>query len=612
MNKVRKALALPASDWLLIAQAWLWFAAVEIGLCCLSLRTLLRIIQWRGRAGTATMEEWQPHQAIPQRAADCVELASRLHVLNSTCLRKAVVLYALLTHRGFDAELLIGAAKATNGQLDAHAWLECQGKVLLGEPAPGRYQPFVLYPVPSCARNTRKSRLTHERNRRHLQSGRRTRRPGPARTHDGRYRPSRFGRHLPLGGGARGYGTLYASDHPGVGLRAATAHRRVRYPVPHHGRARGQPRRVDLRPQIKRREGLRDDTDAEIVLKAYECWGQDCPVRILGDFAFVIWDKRQRQLFCARDQLGVKPLYYARVGNSVLFSNSIAGLRINPNVSAKLNERAIGDFLLFDCNMDLSTTTFADIRRVPPAHCLAFSDVNQSARRYWIFLVEDEIRYPRWRDYVDQFNALMRRAVSDRLRTQRAAVLMSGGLDSSSLAAMGVDRVMRGSPELGLHAFTYVYDRLMQDQERYYSGLVADALGVPIHFLVADGYPLYERAEHLQSSAPDPLNEPFQAIRADQLKSVGERSRVAITGDGGDPVFCGNQSCLTEMLSSFRIGELVKSAAYFWLYRRRLPRLGIRTLLRKALRIKRSLGPEYPTWLNASFEARYELRARLA
>jgi asparagine synthase (glutamine-hydrolysing) len=169
---------------------------------------------------------------------------------------------------------------------------------------------------------------------------------------------------------------------------------------------------------------------------------------------------------------------------------------------------------------------------------------------------------------------------------------------------------MRGSPGSGLQAFTYVYDRLMQDQERYYSGLVAHALGVPIHFLAQDDYRLYDRAEQLQSRAPDPLNEPFQAITADQLKAVGESSRIALTGDGGDPVFCGNQSCLTEMLSSFRVGELVKSAAYFWLCRRRPPRLGIRTLFRRALGIIRSVRPEYPTWLNSSFETRYELRAR--
>jgi Transglutaminase-like superfamily len=137
MSKLRKTLALSASDWLLIVRAWMWFGAVEVGLRFLPLQKLLRVIQRSARP--FAKGEGAPHRANPERVARCVELAARLHVPNSTCLRKALVLYALLTRRGFDAQLLIGAAKATNGQLDAHAWLECQGKVLLGEPAPGRY-----------------------------------------------------------------------------------------------------------------------------------------------------------------------------------------------------------------------------------------------------------------------------------------------------------------------------------------------------------------------------------------------------------------------------------------------------------------------------------------
>jgi hypothetical protein len=139
MTKLRKALALSASDWLLIAQAWMWFGAVEVGLSFLPLQKLLRVIQRPGRSRKGARGEGELHRTIPERAARCVELAARLHVFDCTCLRRALVLYALLTRRGFDAQLLIGAARATNRRLEAHAWLECRGRVVLGEPAPGRY-----------------------------------------------------------------------------------------------------------------------------------------------------------------------------------------------------------------------------------------------------------------------------------------------------------------------------------------------------------------------------------------------------------------------------------------------------------------------------------------
>lgn len=142
MSKVRKALALSASDWVLVTKAWMWFAAIEIGLSCVPIQNLLRLIQGQAKLRTSTREQEErrkPQRPTPERVAYCVGLAARMHVLDSTCLKKAVVLYALLTRQGFDPQLLIGAAKATKGQLDAHAWLECQGKVLMGDPSPGHY-----------------------------------------------------------------------------------------------------------------------------------------------------------------------------------------------------------------------------------------------------------------------------------------------------------------------------------------------------------------------------------------------------------------------------------------------------------------------------------------
>lgn len=140
MSNLRKAFVLSVSDWILIAQAWIWFGLVEVGLNCLSLKKLLRIVQ-REKDGQAVDEkqEKELHRPTPERVAYCAGLAARLHALDATCLKKALVLQAVLARRGFKSQLLIGAAKAENGQLDAHAWLECQGKILLGEAAPGRY-----------------------------------------------------------------------------------------------------------------------------------------------------------------------------------------------------------------------------------------------------------------------------------------------------------------------------------------------------------------------------------------------------------------------------------------------------------------------------------------
>ena len=139
MPRLRKAFALSALDWLLIVQATLWFAVVEFGLCLLQFRNVLAMLH--GAKRSARNSHSQPSvvaSGSPERAAYCVELASRLHPLHATCLKKALVLYALLARRGFEVQLVIGAAR-DGRRLDAHAWLEHQGRIILGAPTPGRY-----------------------------------------------------------------------------------------------------------------------------------------------------------------------------------------------------------------------------------------------------------------------------------------------------------------------------------------------------------------------------------------------------------------------------------------------------------------------------------------
>ena len=108
--------------------------------------------------------------------------------------------------------------------------------------------------------------------------------------------------------------------------------------------------RVDNREELMallRAEGiwLRDDTDAEIVLKAYERWGTECPGRIIGDFSFAIWDKRQRQLFCARDATGNKPFVYHCNGHRLLFSSELHALFEDSTTPRQPNEGMIGEYL---------------------------------------------------------------------------------------------------------------------------------------------------------------------------------------------------------------------------------------------------------------------------
>jgi asparagine synthetase B (glutamine-hydrolysing) len=268
----------------------------------------------------------------------------------------------------------------------------------------------------------------------------------------------------------------------------------------------------------------RDLTDAERILRAYETWGEDCVDHLIGDFAFAIWDKRLRRLFCARDHFGVKPFFYARAGESFVFSNTLNVLRLDAGVSDELNETAIGDYLASGLNQDLATTVFRDIQRLPPGHCLSLANGTVKMRRYWAPEVKNEIRFRDAQEYVERFNELFATAVRDRLRTDRVSISMSGGLDSTSIAVVAKETSL-------VQAYSTVYDELIPDEERHYSTLAAAHIGIPIHHLSADKYDLFEG----DLNQPEPfLVSPFAAQFNELLRMMAKNARVALTGYDGD------------------------------------------------------------------------------
>jgi asparagine synthase (glutamine-hydrolysing) len=369
--------------------------------------------------------------------------------------------------------------------------------------------------------------------------------------------------------------------------------------------------RADL---IKRLESegcrrLQTAPDAELVLHAYQTWGEHCTEHLLGDFAYAIWDRRTKRLFCARDYFGVKPFYYAQTARCLVFSNTLNCIRLHPAVSGELNDRAIGDFLLVGYNREPSTTTFADVQRLPPAHALTWSGGSLRLRRYWTLPAGQQIVYRRRTDYVDHFRELWLTAVQDRVPTERIAVLMSGGLDSTSVAATAHRILTARAEPSDLRAYTLVYDRLIPHGERHYAGLMAEALGIPIHYLPADDYTLFDRCSEVGCQTPEPSDNPLPAIASDVFRLIARRCRFALSGDGGDPaLFPSPASHFINLVKagspSAAIADVVRCLTHG-----QRPPFGIRAALRY-WRGNDGLRQGYPPWVSQDFAARVNLRAR--
>jgi asparagine synthase (glutamine-hydrolysing) len=353
-------------------------------------------------------------------------------------------------------------------------------------------------------------------------------------------------------------------------------------------------------------------TDVELILRAYLEWGDSCVEHLLGDFAFAVWDGRKQRAFCARDQFGMKLFYYSRVGNCLIFSNTLNCIRQHPRVSSELNEAAIGDFLLFGMNYNVEITTFADIQRMPSAHTLTWSQgKGLEMQRYWTLPVPELVRYQNPQDYIDRFKKLMGQAVGDRLRQEKVAIYLSGGLDSNTIAATAKELAVQKSLPLDLQAFTAVYDRSMPDRERYYVEIAARALGIPVHYCAADNYQLYEGWEEGKRQFPEPYHEPISMIGDTLNQQVNAHSRVALHGEGGDEGLKGRT--VVDLRSCMSGNDLLLDIGRCLFQHRISPDWGTGILAN--LRHLRSSKPDttyagYPSWLNPAFEVRANLPER--
>ena len=350
--------------------------------------------------------------------------------------------------------------------------------------------------------------------------------------------------------------------------------------------------------------------DCELILRAYAAWGEACVDHIRGDFSFAIWDREHKKLFCARDHFGIKPFYYANIGSLLVLSNTLNCIRRHPTVSPRLNDLAIADFLLFDMIREPDATSFADIRRLPPAHILVFEGERTSVRCYWTLPVSEPLRHKNPGECIEQFRELLDGAVGDRLRADRAGVLMSGGLDSPTIAASAKRVLSNNGAGSELRAYTDVFERLIPHEERRYASLVADALGIPIEFHVSDDLGLWKDPNQRDFAWPEPVHSPSSDGGLRQLREAAFRNRIVLTGYGGDPVFsCLLSVHLSKLLGNRQFGQALREAAQYLAAKGRFSRLYVRTRWDKWFPRKSQM-PLYPVWLNKDLEKRLGLRDR--
>jgi asparagine synthase (glutamine-hydrolysing) len=352
-----------------------------------------------------------------------------------------------------------------------------------------------------------------------------------------------------------------------------------------------------------------DIPDAMLILRAYAAWGPGCVEHVRGDFSFGIWDSATNSLFCARDHFGVKPFYYANLGKVFLFSNTLNCLRQHPLVTKQLNDAAIGDFLLFGLNCDNSTTTFRDIQRLPPAHWLLVSGDRVQIECYWRPPTEGRIRYSRADDYLDQFTELLKRAVEDRTRMNEAGILLSGGMDSGSVAVVAneISRSGRGTPQL--YSYTLGYGSFDVDDEGQHARITARYLNIPHKYLSLQELQPFAKWDEAKYSSPEPGDDPISAQVFDLFQTIASDCRVVLSGEGADNLmFFQMWPYIKDLQRNREWRRLFIETAWFFSIRP-FPWRGISSRIQTVFgKVKGATG--VPPWIDPEFAKRMDLKAR--
>ena len=229
-------------------------------------------------------------------------------------------------------------------------------------------------------------------------------------------------------------------------------------------------------------------TDSEIILAAYEAWGDRCTMELIGDFAFVVWDSRKKELYAARDLIGVKPIYYTYIpGKLFAVATEIKALLTLTDVPIELNEVRVAD-LLTSMVSDHENTLYNNVFKIPAGHQLRVSTSGCLLKRYGELEPESRLSDMTDADYAEQLQGLMFEAVKCRLRSAfPVSSQLSGGLDSSFVTciAAGISKDEGKDP---LKTVSIVFEEATQSDEREFIESIVESSRISPDFIQGDKF----------------------------------------------------------------------------------------------------------------------------
>ncbi len=307
------------------------------------------------------------------------------------------------------------------------------------------------------------------------------------------------------------------------------------------------------------------NTDTEVALNAYAAWGPACVERFNGMFALAVWDRRERQLFLARDRYGVKPLYYAEVGPVVLFGSEVKSLLEHPGLAASVSPQHLLEYFTFQ-NVFSDGTLFAGVRLLAPGHRVLLRAEPGPVRpeRYWDFHFHEDEAGASDEEYLEELDRLFRQAVERQLVSDvPVGAHLSGGMDSGSITALAAQALPY------LNTFTVGFDMTSQVglevavDERVKAEAMSYQFSTEHYEAVLKAGDMVRCLPALTWHLEDPrVGQSYPNYYVARLAS--RFVKVVLTGSGGDELFAGYPWRYYRAVVNLNFEQYVRKYYSFW------------------------------------------------
>jgi len=384
--------------------------------------------------------------------------------------------------------------------------------------------------------------------------------------------------------------------------------------------------RKDLRDALVARDvRVGGTTPSHLILAAYRAWGERCAEHLEGDYAFIIWDRSQRRVFCARDFAGCRPLFYADLGATLVVASTQSSVVAHPDCPDDLNLAFVAE-VAAGLWLPAQETAYRAVSAIPAGWSLVKqADSRARPKRHWYPPDGPAGSPPPFEDAALELRELLCRAVDERLAPRGVtSVWMSGGRDSPAVFGAGQHVLRDRRSERHLLPVSISYPPGDPGREDEFITAIAESWRAPVHWLDIRDIPFFDRPAERAASRDEPYEPLYETLhRALARASRAQGAHVVLDGWGGDQLFGADRSYLADLLRTGRWATLVKEwranpsggfrELLRWTVKPALPPLALwaATQLRGGRRLHGHLERWMPAWLDRRLVGLLAERQRL-